>query len=143
MGKTDGSDQDMVVYPESARYRALVIRCRFYTTVEASNAEEFQPAASEFLGELDDWWNRFTDWVGVVAGQDFIGLGGYMRQGTKAGAIRMWSGDADGNFPEPRYGIPPVKLSLEDLRRCVDIAGREDPPAEWILIRDARLLRRP
>lgn len=148
-GTTDGSGSATVVYPESARDTALVIRCRFYTAVDASNEAEFQAASSEFLGELDEWWNRFTDWVGVVAGQDFIGLGGYMRQGTTAGAIRTWTGDADGNrigqaiesrFPQGRYGIPPAKLSLEDLQRCVAITGRQDPPAEWLLIRDSRLL---
>lgn len=148
-GSGDDSDEDTVVYPPSAKYHALVYRCRFYTTVEASNERDFQTAASAFLGELDDWWNRFTDWVGVVAGQDFIGLGGYMRPGTTAGAIRTWTGDAHGNrigqgiesrFPPPRYGIPPAKLSLEDMRRCVAVTGRQTPPAEWILIRDARLL---
>lgn len=137
------------VFPESARNTSMVARCGFYTTVEATNEDEFQTAASAFLIELDDWWNRFTDWVGVVAGQDFSGLGGYLRRGTKAGAIRTWTADSDGNrighafesrSPEPRYGIPSAKLGLEHLRRCVDLAGRQDPPAEWLLIRDARLL---
>ena len=148
-GTKSGPDNAKVVYPESARNSAQVIRCRFYTTVEASNEDEWEAATRVFLGELDEGWTRFTAWVSVVTGQDFIGLGGYMRQGTKSGAIRTWTGDADGqrvgqgirsSFPPARYGIPPVKLSLEDMQRCVNATGRQDPPAEWSLIRDARLL---
>lgn len=148
-GTTSGSDTAEVIYPESARDTALVIRCRFYTTVEASDEDEWEVATKRFLGELDNWWTRFTAWVGVVTGQDFIGLGGYMLQGTTAGAIRTWTGDADGRrvgqgirsmFPPARYGIPSVKLGLADMQRCVNATGREDPPAEWSLIRDARLL---
>jgi hypothetical protein len=148
-GTTSGSDTTEVIYPESARDTALVIRCRFYTTVEACDEAEWEVTTKRFLGELDDWWTRFTDWVGVVTGQDFIGLGGDMRQGTKAGAIRTWTGNADGQrvgqgirsmFPPPRCGIPWIKLGLADMQRCVNATGREDPPAEWSLIRDARLL---
>lgn len=148
-GTTSGSDTAKVIYPESARDTALVIRCRFYTTIEASNENEFEEATKGFLSEFDDWWTRFTAWVGVVTGQDFLGLGGYMRQGTKAGAIRTWTANADGQragqgirsmFPPLRYGIPWTKLGLADLQKCVNAAGRQDPPAEWTLIRDARLL---
>ncbi len=95
-GTTLGSDTAKVVYPESARDTALVIRCRFYTTLEASSEVEFEEATKGFLSEFDDWWTRFTAWVGVVTGQDFLGLGGYMRQGTKSGAIQTWTCDANG-----------------------------------------------
>lgn len=149
-GIGDFSDASVKVFPESARNNALVARCGFYTTVAATNEDEFKAASSDFLNEFEDWWNRFTDWVGVVAGQDFIGLGGSLRKGMTAGSILTWTADGDRNrightieqrFPERRYGIPPTKLSLEDLRRCVAVTGRQDPPpAEWILIRDARLL---
>jgi hypothetical protein len=40
------------VYPESARDTAVVYRCRFYTTLTASDGEEFEAAAQEFLSEL-------------------------------------------------------------------------------------------
>ena len=148
-GTTLGPDTAEVVYPESSRNTALVIRCRFYTTVEASDEAEFEAATKAFLSEFDDWWKRFTAWVGVVTGQDFLGLGGYMREGTKSGDIWTWTCDANGqragkgvrsSFPPPRYGIPPAKLGLADLQRCVNATGRQDPPAEWSLIRDARLL---
>lgn len=137
-----------VVYPESARNTALVIRCRFYTSVQAPDEDEFEVATKSFLGELDDWWKRFTAWVGVVTGQDFLGLGGYMRQGTQSGDIRTWTcvdGQRAANalrssYPSPRYGIPPVNLGLADMKRCVNATGCQDPPAEWSLIRDARLL---
>jgi hypothetical protein len=148
-GTTLASDTAKVVYSESARDTALVSRCRFHTTVEASDEDEFEEATKGFLTEFDDWWTRFTAWVGVVTGQDFLGLGGYMRQGTKSGSIQTWTCDANGqragrgirsSFPPPRYGIPPVKLGLADVQRCVNATGRQDPPAEWSLIRDARLL---
>jgi len=148
-GTTLGSDTGEVTYPESARDTALVIRCRFYTTVEASNEAEFEEATKRFLGELDDWWTRFTAWVGVVTGQDFLGLGGYMRQGTQSGDIRTWTCDGNGqragrgirsSYPPSRPGIPVSKLQLEDLRGCVTATGKYPPPAEWALIRDARLL---
>jgi hypothetical protein len=148
-GIGDFSDATVKVYPESARNTALVGRCGFYTTVEARNESEFTAASSDFLNEFEDWWNCFTDWVSVVAGQDFIGLGGSLRQGMRAGSILSWTADSDGNrighaiesrFPEARYGIPQAKVSLEDLRRCVAVTGRQNPPAEWLLIRDARLL---
>jgi hypothetical protein len=149
-GTTLGSDTATVVYPESARDTALVIRCRFYTTVEASDEQEFEHATKGFLSEFDEWWTRLTAWVGVVTGQDFLGLGGYMRQGTQSGDISTWTCDASGqragrgvrtSFPPPRYGIPPAKLSLVDLQKCVNATGRQNnPPAEWSLIRDARLL---
>jgi hypothetical protein len=149
-GTTLGSDTAKVVIPESSRDTALVVRCRFYTTVEASDEDEFEKATRGFLSEFDDWWTRFTAWVGVVTGQDFLGLGGYMLQGTKSGDIWTWTCDANGqragkgvrsSFPPSRYGIPPVKLGLADLQKCVNATGRQkDPPAEWSLIRDARLL---
>jgi hypothetical protein len=65
------------VYPESARDSAVVYRCRFYTTLTASDGEEFEAAAEGFLSELDDWWTRFTSWVGILTSQDFVGLGGH------------------------------------------------------------------
>jgi hypothetical protein len=110
---------------------------------------EFEAATKRFLGEFDDWWTRFTAWVGVLTGQDFLGLGGYARQGTKAGDIQTWTCDGDGqragrgirsSYPPSRPGIPVNKLHLEDLRGCVTATGKYPPPAEWALIRDARLL---
>lgn len=71
----DGSAE--IVYPESARDTAVVYRCRFYTTLTASNSEEFEAAIDGFLSELDDWWTRFTSWVGILTSQDFVGLGGH------------------------------------------------------------------
>jgi hypothetical protein len=41
------------VYPENAKDAAIVARCRFYTTLTASNDEEFKIAADDFLTELD------------------------------------------------------------------------------------------
>jgi hypothetical protein len=84
------------VYPESAKYAATVYHCRFYTTPTASSEAEFKTAVDEFLGELDDWWTRFTEWVGILTWQDFVGLGGYRRQGTKSGSITAWTSIAWG-----------------------------------------------
>ena len=55
----------------------MVYRCRFCTTLTASPGEEFEAAAQEFLSELDDWWTRFTSWVGILTSQDFVVLGGH------------------------------------------------------------------
>jgi hypothetical protein len=48
------------VYPESAKDTAVVYRCRFYTTLTASDRAGFDTASEEFLGELDDWWTRLV-----------------------------------------------------------------------------------
>lgn len=138
------------VYPESARDTAVAVRCRFYTTLTASDVAEFDTASDVFLRELDDWWARFTSWVGILTGQDFVGLGGYPEGATRSRPLLTWTGDASGQrdrmqyrsyFPPPREGFPSTTLQLRELEACVTTTGTQDPPpAEWLLIRDARLL---
>lgn len=138
------------VYPESMRDTALVGRCRFFTTVTASNVAEFDAASEDFLRELDDWWSRFTSWVGVLTGQDFEGLGGYPWGATRSRPLLTWTSDASGQrdrmqdrwyFPPPRRGFPITTLQLQELEACVTATGNQDPPpAEWLFIRDARSL---
>lgn len=137
------------VYPEAAKDAAIVSRCRFYTTLTASNVEEFDAAVDSFLSELDDWWTRFTSWVGVLTVQDFVGLGGYARRGATSGSLSTWTCDEHGQrarvgvrsyFP-PRQGIPSSTLQVRDLQACVTATGKQDlPRAEWLFIRDARSL---
>lgn len=138
------------VYPESARDRAVVVRCRFYTMLAAADADQFEAAAEVFLSELDDWWKRFTSWVGIVTGQDFVGLGGYPGGATRSRPLLTWTGDTTGQradvnyrsyFPPPRLGFAMSTLQLDLLEACVTTTGNQDPPpAEWLFIRDARAL---
>jgi hypothetical protein len=135
------------VHPESAKDTAIVYRCQFITALTASNDAEFNTAADDFLSELDDWWARFTSWVGILTSQDFLGLGGYSRPGITSGSLETWTGDARGQraaaqirsyFP-PNRGTPPSILQAQDLEACVTATGNQDPPpAEWLFIRDAR-----
>lgn len=142
----DGSAE--VVYPESARDTAVVYRCRFYTTLTASNSEEFEAAIDGFLSELDDWWTRFTSWVGILTSQDFVGLGGHPGGMTRSYPLFTWTNDASGRragmhwrrYFTPNQGIPTSNLESSDLQACVTAAGDQAPPAEWLFIRDARSL---
>jgi hypothetical protein len=138
------------VYPETARDSAVVYRCRFYTTITASDGVEFEAAAQGFLSELDDWWTRFTSWVGILTSQDFVGLGGHPGGLARSYPLLTWTGDVSGQragtqwrqyFP-PNQGIPMAKLQLSDLEACITATGNQDPPPEWLFIRDARSLLR-
>jgi hypothetical protein len=91
------------VYPESARDTAVAVRCRFYTTLTASDVAEFDTASDVFLRELDDWWARFTSWVGILTGQDFVGLGGYPEGATRSRPLLTWTGDASGQRDRMQY----------------------------------------
>ena len=112
---------------------------------------EFEAAAQGFLSELDDWWARFTSWVGILTSQDFVGLGGHPGGLTRSYPLLTWTGDVSGQragtqwrqyFP-PNQGISMSKLQLSDLEACITATGNQDPPpAEWLLIRDARSLLR-
>lgn len=136
------------VYPESAKGNAVVLRCRFATTLKAADDQDFEATAQRFLGELDDFWTRFTSWVGILTGQDFVGLGGDPGGLTRTRPLYTWTADqneqrADMNwryFPPPNRGIPQRQLRLDELQMCAATAGNESPPAEWLLIRDARSL---
>ncbi|BBZ28101.1 hypothetical protein MMAD_23960 [Mycolicibacterium madagascariense] len=142
----DGRAKD--VYPESARDYAVIYRCRFATTLTAENGGEFEAAAREFLGELDDYWTRFTSWVGILTGQDFVGLGGDPAGLTRTRPLFTWTGDKDGqradvrwrSFHSPNRGVFQRQLQLDELQSCATLAGEQAPPAEWLLIRDARSL---
>lgn len=138
------------VIPESSTDIGVVFRCRFYTTLTASGVEEFDTASDKFLRELDDWWTRFTSWVGILTGQDFVGLGGNPGGITQAYPLFTWTSDEGGQregvrwryFSPPNQGIPQSNLRLSDLQTCVTAAGNQAPPAEWLFIRDARSLLR-
>jgi hypothetical protein len=138
------------VYPESSTDIGVVFRCRFYTTLTASDGEEFEADAGGFLSELDDWWTRFTSWVGILTGQDFVGLGGSSGGITRGYPLFTWTSDQSGQradvrwryFPPPNQGIAQRGLELRELQTCVTAAGNQSPPAEWLFIRDARSLLR-
>jgi hypothetical protein len=90
----------------------------------------FTTAADDFLGELDDWWTRFTSWVGILASEDFVGLGGYRRRGTRSGSLSMWTCNEHGqragrdirSYFTPNQGIPISVLEIHDLEACVTAA---------------------
>jgi hypothetical protein len=144
------SPPGVTVYPESSTDIGVVFRCRFYTTVTASDGEQFEAAAESFLSELDDWWTRFTSWVGILTGQDFVGLGGYPGGTTRSYPLLTWTCDENEErastrwrqyFP-PNQGLSMSGLLLSGLEACVTATGNQDPPPEWLFIRDARSLLR-
>jgi len=136
------------VYPEASTGVGVVFRCRFYTVLTTSDGEKFEAAVGVFLSEFDDWWTRFTSWVGILAGQDFVGLGGSSGGITRGYPLFTWTSDQSGQradvrwryFPPPNQGLPQRGLQLRELRKCVTAAGNQAPPAEWLFIRDARSL---
>jgi len=125
------------VYPESAKDTAIVSRCRFFTTLAASNEAQFNQAGNDFLTELDDWWTRFTAWVGILTVQDFVGLGGYKRRGTRSASLSTWTSNEHGqragtNFHShvtPNQGIPQSTLQLRTCKRASRLpAPKTRPP---------------
>ena len=128
--------QTETVYPESSRNSAVVVRCRFYTTFPASgdSQESFDSTSAEFLAELDDWWTRFTLWVGILSGQDFVGLGGNAGGITQGYPIFTWTGDQNGQrarvqwryIPSPHHGAPQrqLRLSLDPWIGPVEVYRR-------------------
>jgi hypothetical protein len=129
-------------------YNAAVRQCIVATTVEAGNDEQFREAARVFAYKLAAWWASVTDWLGVLTGQDFVGLGTQQRSILSDG-FHAWSGDADGirraSCGSAVYVVPgPLEvLDRDQLQRAFDLGASEQrPPAEWLLIRDARSLLR-
>lgn len=124
---------------------ARVVRCRFYTELAASNKEEFQAAAQSFAVELQDWWKRFTSWVSILTSQDFAQVGAAIGLLHEWG-VTAWTSGPDGQrVPTEPLGLwradfkKKTPLELDSLQACVTVAGnQEPPPAEWLLIRDAR-----
>lgn len=144
------SPPDFKVYPEASTGISVILRCRFYTTLIASDGVEFEAATEVFLGELDDWWTRFTSWVGILTGQDFVNLGGSPGGIPRGYPLFTWTSGQSGkredvrwrSFSLPSQGIPQRGLHLGELQRCVEAAGNHPPPAEWLFIRDAWSLLR-
>lgn len=144
----DGSAK--TVYPESARDSAVVYRCGFYTTLAvADGGDEFEAVARDFLSELDDWWTRFTSWVGILTSQDFVGLGGQPGGMTRSYPLLTWTSDASGQragtawrqYASPNQGVPTSKLVLSDLEECIAATSNQAViPEDWLFIRDARSL---
>ena len=135
------------VYPESAKDTAVIYRCRFYTTLCASDRAGFDTASEGFLSELDDWWTRFTSWVGILTGQDFFGLGGRTEGTTRAWPLFTWTSGPGGLRYLKQFRVystpnrlPMRALELHDLEACVIATTNDDPPPEWMFIRDARSL---
>jgi hypothetical protein len=129
-------------------YNAEVRQCIVATTVEAGNDEQFREAARVVAYELDLWWESVTDWLGVLTVQDFVGLGTQRRSILTYG-FHAWSGDAEGIRRASTGSAMTVvpgrvePLDRDQLQRAMDLgASGGRPPAEWLLIRDARSLLR-
>lgn len=143
---TDLGISAKTVYPESIKDTALVYRCGFTTALTASTDEEFETLTENFLSELDDWWTRFTSWVGILTHQDFVGLGGSTTGVAKGWPIHTWTSDTTGQRTDQRirqsFGqdrtVRAFLLDLGGLRACVTATTNDDPPSEWLFIRDAR-----
>jgi hypothetical protein len=128
---------------------ADVFRCRYYTKFTASDREEFDGfdeydiATDDFGLEFEYWWTRFTSWVDIVASQDLVGA---PRHRQRQPADVSWISNAHGRrtaISSIPPATPPVSntfriLELHDLEACAIAAGNGPPPAEWLLIRDAR-----
>jgi hypothetical protein len=135
--ESDTIDWGQVLY-RGTKGCAVVFRCRFYTTLTASDFEEF-----DFLTEniiYGDWWKHFTSWAGIVASQDLVGLPWWGERGPDWEA---WTSDARGqrelltrDFYNPS-NLSSRILQLHELEACVTAIG-DQPPAEWLFIRDAR-----
>lgn len=113
------------VYPESAKDTGVVYRCRFYTTLTASDDAQFDTATEDFLSELSNWWTHFTSWVGILTSQDFLGLGGYSRPGIRSGSLETWTGNGRGraaaqirSYFTPNQGIPQRELKRMTSKRA-------------------------
>jgi hypothetical protein len=136
----------MVLNPEFA----IVERVRFYTTLTASSDDEFQAAVDDFREELEDWWIRFTSWVGVLTSQEFDAFAESRGDDPEAESwLAMWTGNADGQRATDHsvgldssvsHRLPMDVLDFVGFQACVSATGRQVPlPATWDLIRDARL----
>ncbi len=136
-----------IAYTDTAQ--AVVVRCRFYTTLTASDDKEFICAEETFMDELMDWWTNFTSWLDLLASQDLKKLGRSTRRGITGPDLEAWTSDSHGRRAE-KYEFSPNErraskmfrfLELRDLEACVTAAGNQDPPpADWLFIRDARSL---
>lgn len=125
-------------------YNAAVRQCIVATTVEAGNDEQFREAAKVVADELAVWWASVSDWLGVLTAQDFVGLGTQQRSILSDG-FHAWSGDAEGirraGYGSAIHVVPGLveALNPDQLQRAMDLgASGQRPPAEWLLIRDAR-----
>jgi hypothetical protein len=114
--------------------------------VEAENEEQFRTAAVALADELDVWWSSFTDWLGVLVAQDFVGLG-TRRYSLLEYGFNAWSGDENGvrragtGKAVDRVQRYPEVLGPDQLQRAMDLAASgQRPPTEWLFIRDARSL---
>ena len=129
------------VYPESAKDTAgrIPLPVLYDTLRVQSWPASTQPATSS-CGELDDWWTRFTSWVGILTGQDFVGLGGENRRGATRdpGRCSLGPGGSDGHrhlkqfrsYSTPNR-LPSGAFQLHDLEACVTATTNHDPPPEW------------
>jgi hypothetical protein len=130
---------------------AYVFRCRYYTTLTASDHEEFDDhdeyniAVDDFGLEFEAWWKHFTSWVDILASQDLAGPPRWKRREMTGPDNVSWTSDAHGQRADI-ISISPTGvvsntfriLELHDLEACAIAAGNGPPPAEWLLIRDAR-----
>lgn len=97
----DGRAEVRYPEPASGDTTAVVLRCRFATALKAADDDDgFDDAAQRFLGELDDYWTRFTSWVGILTGQDFVGLGGDPGGLTRTRPLFTWTGARETSGPK-------------------------------------------
>lgn len=125
---------------------AEVHQCIVHSEIEATDKWEFLNGAKALACDLDVWWRAFTDWLGALTNQDFVQLGSKQLSVREHGFC-AWSGDEAGqrhtSTGSNLFVVPgrPDVLSVEHLQTCMKLARKcDEPPIEWLLIRDARSL---
>ncbi len=122
---------------------AAVHSCLVYASVQASDEDDFRKKVSGFTRELDAWWTAFTDWLGVMSVQNFVGLGRRPRSILEHG-VHAWSGDQQGNRHTACGAVvhvvpaEPETLTRAEIERAMVLARHSTrPPVAWRLIADA------
>lgn len=146
-GATSGfrNNDDGTQSPEFARVR----RWAFETSMDSfADKFAFFNARSKVVGEVESWWDLVSSWISIFTRQDFVEIG-KTGSGIRVGPVITWCGnDKHQRVNGSRDTSIPVvndtgvdRLDEATLRRCLKLGSNgEQPPDEWLFIRDARSL---
>ncbi|MFF1553342.1 hypothetical protein ACFVX3_20175 [Rhodococcus erythropolis] len=121
-----------------------VLRLGFKALDAVANRDDLSGMRHSFPAELDIWWGRFSTWVAILTGQD---PREYQRTTAPTRHEPIWTW-VDGESKRrgqsvseeaPRRMREFDPLDEATMAACMKLAGQGDePPAEWMFIRDAR-----